>query len=91
MTEKAKLVAELTDKVTVVRSEAKKDWIKTSFWMPENTPEVKDEDGKPPCKTLFCPIFDQMEPKTKHPIRVKELVSLHFGPDYTCWLCSKVL
>ena len=37
-TEKAKLIDELTNKDTVIRNDAKKEWIKTSFWMPENTP-----------------------------------------------------
>jgi hypothetical protein len=59
ISDKAKLVAELTNKDTIVRNEAKKEWIKTSFWMPENTPQVKDEGAQAPSKTLFCPIFDQ--------------------------------
>ena len=55
---------ELTNKDTVVRSEAKKEWIKTSFWMPENTPQTKKDGAKAPSKALFCPIHDKNDEKT---------------------------
>ena len=60
----AQLVEELTNKNTVVRNEAKKEWIKTSFWMPENTPQTKKDGPKAPSKSLFCPIHDKDDEKT---------------------------
>ena len=90
-TDKAKLIDELTNKDTVIRNEAKKEWIKTSFWMPENTPQAKDEGPVTPSKSLCCPIFDKGDLSTRHQIKLKELTSLHFNTDLTCWFCSKTL
>ena len=37
------------------RDEEKKEWIKTSFWAPDNTPMVVDTEVKEPSKKLYCP------------------------------------
>ena len=34
----------------VVNPDDKKDWIKTSFWVPEMTPQVEKKDATKPTK-----------------------------------------
>lgn len=58
--EKAKYIESLKEsrKVTTIedkRDEEKKEWIKTSFWAPDNTPMVKEAEIKAPEKKLYCP------------------------------------
>ena len=59
---------------SITRQVAKKDWIKTSFWMPENTPDMPVEEMKePPAKAkLECPFSKQ----DSHKIKIKELVKI---------------
>ena len=74
------------------RNVEKKDWIKTSFWAPENTPDNqtsaapgesqnKDDAGAIPSKKLYCPIHQKGENSDKHQIRIKELISLKFDSE----------
>ena len=40
------------------KEEEKREWIKTSFWAPDNTPMEKDpknDEPQPPSKSLYCP------------------------------------
>jgi hypothetical protein len=63
---------------------AKKEWIKTSFWMPENGTEVSN-DIKAPVSKLVCPFSKDQG----HTIKVKDLIKLDISEDMTCWLCLK--
>lgn len=77
----------------ILRDVAKKEWIKTSFWVPENTPILKDDrQAKIPSRKLICPIYDKNDAKSKHVIKFKELISLKFSAEkgknqIMCWLC----
>jgi hypothetical protein len=64
-------------KFDVMRQVAKHEWIKTSFWMPENNntiggllPEVRPTG--PPVQKLKCPIGGT----ETHSMKVKDLVTL---------------
>ena len=77
----------------MIRNVAKKDWIKTSFWAPENTPDNQDASAKPavgeaaaaPTKKLYCPIFEKTENgvKKQHQLKLKELIPLKFDSEET--------
>ena len=63
----------------LLRDVAKKDWIKTSFWVAENTPVLENqEELKAPSKKLICPIFDKSDSKSRHSIKFKDLISIKF-------------
>jgi hypothetical protein len=76
--EKAKFLAveEMKEKtVKSSRNEVKNEWVKASFWMPENNPGYLDEikpDAKFSVPKLCCPIGQEHS----HRLKVKELVSL---------------
>jgi len=74
-----------------VRSEAKKDWIQTSFWVPEMTPGVKKELKTKPDMRLDCPA----KTSDDHKVKVKRLVSLKLNTtesdEYQCYLCKRAL
>lgn len=57
------------------RDEEKKEWIKTSFWAPDNTPLVKNNELKAPSKDLYCPAVP-VDDKESHTIRLKDLIKL---------------
>lgn len=81
----------MTNKDTVLRNVAKKDWIKTSFWVPENTPHKSENVLKTsePIKKekLYCPVYDkncsdkESALNKKHQIKMKELISLKFDSE----------
>lgn len=101
------VVKELTNTDHTVRDVEKKEWIKTSFWVPENTPDIEKKTiDTMPNKKLYCPIQHKSESGelTKHQIKLKELVSLKFKVDefkdqstgksikqYICYICQKQL
>lgn len=64
------------------RQVAKKEWIKTAFWMPENAKHVQNEI-QAPSKDLKC-IYE-------HKITVKKLVKVNLNDDLTCQVCCKLL
>jgi len=85
---------------------AKKEWIKTSFWMPENTPEEKKDEIKPPSTKFQCPYNHSIKETSSavkpssHTVKFKELVSLKINKassgdgktsELICWVCSKNL
>lgn len=49
--EAKRTVTTLEDK----REEENKEWIKTSFWAPDNTPMFIDKEAKEPSKKSYCP------------------------------------
>jgi hypothetical protein len=62
-----------------MRQVVKKEWIKTSFWMPENTttavdtlPTMQEAKKASSSGKLMCPIGGNHT----HPVKVKELVTL---------------
>ena len=66
----------------------KKDWIKTSFWVPEQTPGIERKLPPEPTLKLECPT-------TQHIIRLKKLVKLRINMSedrqYNCYVCKKNL
>ena len=79
------------------REAAKEEWIKSSFWRPENTPVEADTSlGKGPSKKLKCAIFDKNDPKSTHFIKIKDLTPIKFktiiekgNAVHLCWFCQK--
>ena len=77
----------------------KEEWIKTSFWAPDNTPDAGPQNAiKPPSKKLACPAVANTD--EAHSIKVKELVTLKLQSEtnkngdksfYSCWVCTKQL
>lgn len=92
--EKHKVIAELKDKsFNVMRQVAKKEWIKTSFWMPENSntdkavekkqseiEETKQEVRKAKLK-MTCPYAPITSTNESHSIKFKDLVTLKLRED----------
>ncbi len=79
------------------KDEEKREWIKTSFWAPDNTPLAKDskiEVSQAPLKNLYCPALS-ISNKDAHKIKVKELISLKLDvnelQEFICWTCQKAL
>lgn len=72
-----KLLEDKTKQGTLIeeRDEEKKEWIKTSFWAPDNTPLVKPTELKPPSKDLYCPAVPS-DDKLAHTLRLKDLIAL---------------
>lgn len=64
------------------RQIAKKEWIKTAYWMPENANHVKSEI-LPPSKDLVCPF-------SSHKILIKKLVKVKVSDDLLCNVCTKL-
>jgi L1 cell adhesion molecule like protein len=95
--EKLKFIEKVqTDKKTIVtledkREEEKKEWIKASFWAPDNTPMVIDNEALAPSKKLYCPAIPIEVIKEKHSIKLKELITLILDEndlkEYICWTC----
>jgi hypothetical protein len=95
--EKLKFIEKVqTDKKTIVtledkREEEKKEWIKASFWAPDNTPMVIDNEALAPSKKLYCPAIPIEDIKEKHSIKLKELITLILDEndlkEYICWTC----
>ncbi|CDW78899.1 methyltransferase-like protein 10 [Stylonychia lemnae] len=79
---------------TVKREDQKQEWIKTSFWAPDNVPALQKEEMKAPSKKLICPaqIKESIE---EHQIKMKDLVNLKMEQneqnEYICWICKKGL
>ena len=77
------------------RDEEKKEWIKTSFWAPDNTPMTAKAEVNAPSKHLNCPAIPQDDQKNAHTLRLKDLVSLKLDEndlhEYICWTCQKPL
>jgi len=77
------------------RDEEKKEWIKTSFWAPDNTPITKETELKAPSKDLYCPAVAQDDVKHAHALRLKDLIALKLDEndlhEYICWTCQKPL
>ena len=75
-----------------VEGEEKKEWIKTSFWAPNNTPKVEDKEVKgPPSRTMYCPAIPIEDKEHVHAIRLKEMIALKLDEndlhEYVCWTC----
>mmetsp|Transcript_23038 Transcript_23038/g.17474 ORF Transcript_23038/g.17474 Transcript_23038/m.17474 type:complete len:89 (+) Transcript_23038:335-601(+) len=70
------------------RQEVKKDWVKASFWAPENTPKVDQDLIQKPSKHLSCPVAD-------HKLKMKELISLKLEENehkqFVCGVCKAAL
>ena len=92
--EKQKVIAELKDKsFNVMREVAKKEWIKTSFWMPENAaagkpagqqePDLEEtkEEGKKKKLKMSCPFAPATSDGESHSIKFKDLVPLKLSED----------
>ena len=77
------------------RDEEKKEWIKTSFWAPDNTPLAAKAEVKAPARDLYCPAVPQDDQKNAHTLRLKDLISLKLDEndlhEYICWTCQKPL
>lgn len=80
------------------KEEEKREWIKTSFWAPDNTPMEKDannDEPQPPSKSLYCPAVKQDNKQDAHIVKVKELISLKLDENtsgqFVCWTCQKPL
>ena len=77
------------------RDEEKKEWIKTSFWAPDNTPLADKAQVKAPARDLYCPAVPQDDQKNAHTLRLKDLISLKLDEndmhEYICWTCQKPL
>lgn len=77
------------------RDEEKKEWLKTSFWAPDNTPMVNDSKIEAPSKKHYCPAVALEDKDGKHQIKMKELISLRMDEndlhEYICWTCQKPL
>ncbi len=93
-------VQEDSHKVTTLeekKDEEKREWIKTSFWAPDNTPLAKEQNNdepKPPSKNMYCPAVS-VSNKDAHKIKVKELITLKLDAndleEFVCWTCQKPL
>ena len=66
-----------------MRQVAKKEWIKTSFWMPENNSAkeaVKEEaQGLQKKQRMQCPYASSQE--ASHSVKFKELLKLRLKED----------
>eukprot|EP00347_Sterkiella_histriomuscorum_P009633 403340461 len=78
--------------LAATREEAKQDWIKTSFWAPDNQPKAKDDEINAPSKKMKCPA---VKDNNSHSIKLKELVNLKLDENenhkFVCWICKKAL
>ena len=83
------------------KEEEKRQWIKTSFWAPDNTPmeNLKEvnalKEPKEPSKAMYCPAVAQDSKDEAHRVKLKELISLKLDEndllEYVCWTCQKPL
>lgn len=77
------------------RDEEKKEWIKASFWAPDNTPMVIEKCKDAPSKKLFCPAVALDDKEGAHSVKLKELIALKMDEnelqEYICWTCQKPL
>ena len=111
LTEEERVRKECLDKMKEtkfgeMRQVIKKEWIKSSFWMPENTttaddnlPTLKEQQEASKSGKLMCPIGGDHT----HPIKVKDLVTLKLQEEiiidkqgnkvikFCCQLCMKHL
>jgi hypothetical protein len=80
------------------KQEEKKEWLKVSFWAPDNTPALKEDEGatKAPSSKMYCPAVAAEDIGGKHSIKLKELISLKIDErpnkdgssnEYACWTC----
>ena len=78
------------------RQEEKKEWLKVSFWAPDNTPAVKEDapSSQPPSVKMYCPAVATDDHAGKHSIKLKELITLKLdervndsSSEYACWIC----
>ena len=68
------------EKFDIMRQVAKKEWIKTSFWMPENNHTIGNmpppvRPTGPPIQRLNCPIGGT----ELHSMKVKDIVTLRMN------------
>ncbi len=97
--EKQEFISKMMNKkvttVEVHREEERKEWIKTSFWAPDNTPKIAEETVKAPPKEMYCPAIPVEDKDKSHHIRMKDLISLKLDEndlhEYVCWTCQKAL
>ena len=88
----------------MMRQVAKEQWIKTSFWMPENA----DEELKAPTTAegaatateekpkMMCPYSRNSDTTLSHKLRFKDLITLKLTKDeqtkeFLCEVCRKQL
>ncbi|CAI2371699.1 unnamed protein product [Moneuplotes crassus] len=75
-----------------LQPDEKKDWIKTSFWVPEMTPQAHKTEVKKPTRKLLCPSHAADD----HFLKLKNLIDLKIKLDseekeFICPLCNKTL
>lgn len=90
-----KMMEKKVNTIDEKRTEERKDWIKTSFWAPDNTPMTADKAVKAPSKEMYCPAIPVEDKEHAHPIRMKDLIPLKLDEndlhEYVCWICQKAL
>lgn len=69
-----------------------------SFWAPDNTPAVKEDEAATiaPLNKMYCPAVALEDISGKHSIKLKELITLKIDEkpnkdgssnEYACWTC----
>ena len=99
--QKLEAIEELkTKEFNIARKVAKKDWIKTSYWMPEHTPAEVDKSTDAPSSKLVCPWSTKQSSTVSkesegHYVKLKDLVRLNLSQDekeqFVCQVCAKKL
>mmetsp|Transcript_18557 Transcript_18557/g.16441 ORF Transcript_18557/g.16441 Transcript_18557/m.16441 type:complete len:90 (+) Transcript_18557:304-573(+) len=75
--EKERLLAIKEMQKKVITPEDRKDWIQTSFWVPEMTPQAEKKDMNKPTRKLLCPTHSADD----HFVKLKNLISLNIKND----------